>query len=61
MSDKELDYATVTDNYARAGELIGRHSSDERDAWLNLNGVWWPNPNYTGKEVIHPELVNNNE
>ncbi len=49
-------YDEVQEDYYKCAERIGLHSNDPEHAWLDLNGVWWPNPHYTGEEVIHPEL-----
>lgn len=53
---KEKEYHEVLDDYASWAERVGKHSSHPDDAWLDLGGVWWPNPHYSGEEVIHPEL-----
>lgn len=45
-------YAKVmNDTYALADEK-GKASPN---AWLDLDGIWWPNPHYKGESVAHPE------
>ena len=52
---KELDFAEVMEEYYDWAERVGIEKPDE--PWLDLDGVWWPNPWWSGPEVKHPELT----
>ena len=54
MTDKsDLDFAEVLDHMYSLAESVGRELP--QSAWLEICGVYWPNPHYTGKPVPHPE------
>jgi hypothetical protein len=53
---KELDYGEVMESYADKAEKAAILSEDPCDAWLDIDGVLWPNPLYCGEEVKHPDL-----
>ena len=56
MSGDELDYGEVMDQYYTKAEKAGEKYPDF--AWLDLDGVWWPNPHYKGTPGPHPEDSN---
>ena len=47
------EYSKVMDDYYELAEQQGLSQPDT--AWLDINGVWWPNPHYKGEPVVHPE------
>lgn len=53
IDNSHLDYSEVMDDYHTRATLEGASKQD--DAWLDMDGVWWPNPHYTGEPVAHPE------
>ena len=48
-----MDYSDVINSAYDHAEEIGKNQTDT--AWLDLDGVWWPNPHYKGESVCHPE------
>jgi len=46
------EYSDLMDKMYALAEEKGKHSNE---AWLDIDGVYWPNPYYKGKPVLHPE------
>jgi len=53
---KDPVFGAIINDYEEWAEREAILSEDPNDAWLNLGGVWWPNPLYCGDDVKHPEL-----
>ena len=61
-----MDYTQLMDSMYEKAIEIGPVSDDPNDAWIKLpvphpngeEGVWWPNPNYSGPSTPHPENEN---
>jgi hypothetical protein len=47
------EYSNCIDNMYNKAEIEGLKCLDT--AWLDLDGIWWPNPHYKGESVNHPE------
>ena len=47
------EWVDVMDDMWSLAETIGKDVP--QSAWLDIGGVFWPNPHYTGEPVAHPE------
>lgn len=48
----QSEYEKVMDRMFKMAESMGKKCPN---AWLNIEGIWWPNPHYKGEPVCHPE------
>jgi hypothetical protein len=58
LNNEDLDFNEVMEEYYELALEAGKTSDD---AWLYIEGVWWPNPYYGGEPIKHPELANEND